>query len=112
MRIIARENFQHAGNLSWPFDAVDPRYRLLPEGRLELDLRRCQFIQLPAALWCIVYGLLANLKGSRCVMLVPENMGVCNYLKSVGLFQILQSSGVDVDDRDIFGGLIVSWWYL
>jgi len=30
------------------------------------------------------------------------NLGVCVYLKTLGLFRILQNSGVEVDDRDVF----------
>jgi hypothetical protein len=30
-------------------------------------------------------------------------MGVCVYLKSLGLFRLLQASGISVDDRDIAG---------
>ena len=34
-------------------------------------------------------------------MLVPDNVGVCVYLKSLGLFRTLQDAGVEVDDRGI-----------
>ncbi len=34
---------------------------------------------------------------------MPANVGVCVYLKSVGLFSMLQSAGVEVDDRGIGG---------
>lgn len=35
------------------------------------------------------------------MLLVPNNMGVCIYLKSLGLFQLLKDNGVVVDDRGI-----------
>lgn len=34
-------------------------------------------------------------------MLVPDNMGMCVYLKSVGVFGLLQQSDIEVDDRGI-----------
>jgi len=40
--------------------------------------------------------------GGACSLLVPENMGVCVYLKSLGLFRVLQNNGIEVDDRGIF----------
>src|SRR5262249_34953812 len=42
-------------------------------------------------------------RGSACRLIVPENLGVCIYLKSVGLFKVLQNNGVEVDDRGIGG---------
>ncbi|MHB1156944.1 MAG: hypothetical protein ACYC26_08905 [Phycisphaerales bacterium] len=69
---------------------------------MDIDLRECDFIRPPAALWCVVYLTLAARRGARCRLLVPsENMGVCVYLKSLGLLDILKRSGVDVDDRGI-----------
>ena len=41
-------------------------------------------------------------QGSDCRLLVPENIGVCIYLKSLGLFQILKDNGVDADDRGVY----------
>jgi hypothetical protein len=35
-------------------------------------------------------------------LLVPENLGVRTYLQSVGLFDLLQASGVAIGDRDVF----------
>lgn len=52
-------------------------------------------------LWCATYPLLAAARGSESRLLVPENMGVCVYLKSVGLFTVLRDAGIEVDDRGI-----------
>lgn len=68
---------------------------------LEVDLRRCEFILPAAVLWCVIYPLLAKFKGTDCTLLVPENLGVCIYLKSLGLFRILQVNGVYVNDQGI-----------
>ena len=68
---------------------------------MDIDLLGCIFVRPAAALWCVVYPLLAVLSRSHVRLLVPEQKGVCTYLKSLGLFSILQSSGVDVDDRGI-----------
>ncbi len=39
--------------------------------------------------------------GSQCRLLVPLNFGVSVYLKSIGLFELLRSHAVELDDRDI-----------
>ena len=98
MEIVARQDFWHAGNLIWPFGSPEADFL---EDEVDIDLRKCEFIRPPAVLWCVVYPLLAKRRGSPCRILVPENMGVCIYLKSLGLFQILQENGIDVDDRGI-----------
>jgi len=72
------------------------------EPQVEVDLRGCEFVRPPAVLWCVVYPLLAKRMGGACSLLVPENMGVCVYLKSLGLFRVLQNNGIEVDDRGIF----------
>ena len=105
MRIVALRLFQHAGNLTWPFGSPDPREITFAEPELELDLRKCEFILPAAVLWCAVYPLLCKSRGIKCRLLVPENEGVCIYLKSLGLFETLQANGVEVDDRDIVKGL-------
>lgn len=105
MRIVASRVFRHAGNLVWPFGSPDPREHTFSEQELELDLRKCEFIFPAAVLWCAVYPLLCKSRGSECRLLVPENEGVCIYLKSLGLFETLQANGIEVDDRDIAKGL-------
>ena len=101
MRAPFQGNFQHAGsNPAW-LDEKDPRRADFSEREAVLDLRLCDFVQLPAALWCAIFLLLAKNNGSECEFLAPENAGVCSYLKSIGLFQILQENGVRVDDRRV-----------
>lgn len=86
------------------FDRLDPRRPDFVESAIDVDLRECEFVRPPAALWCVVYLALAAARGSRCRLLVPQNMGVCVYLKSLGFFETLHRLGVEVDDRDIYGG--------
>lgn len=101
MRIEAPPSFWHAGNLSARFASQDPRQATFNESLTQIDLRQCEFVGPPAMLWCLVYLLLAHQRGSEAELLVPLNLGVCVYLKSVGLFSILQKAGIKADDRGI-----------
>ena len=74
------------------------------ESNVVVDLRECEFVWPSAVLWCAVYPLLASLHSSKCSLLVPTNTGVCMYLKSLGLFRILQQNGIEADDREILEG--------
>lgn len=94
-------NFRHAGELPGQFDQSDPRKPSFDAATLDIDLRECEFVRPPAALWCMVYLALASKRGTRCRLLVPENLGVCLYLKALGLFDILKGCGVEVDDRGV-----------
>ena len=91
----------HAGELPVRADSYDPRDISFPEAQADVDLRQCEFVRVPAALWCTTYLLLAKRAGSECRLLVPENMGVRIYLNSLGLFSILQDNGIEFDDRDV-----------
>ena len=101
MIITPRQQFHHAGYLPPLFDSYDPRKPDFNEDHVEVDLRACRFIRPPAVLWCLIYPLLSRLRSHRCSLYVPENPGVCLYLKSIGLFQALKAAGVEVDDRGI-----------
>jgi len=101
MRIAVGQSFHHAGLLSPKFASHDPRSPSFPAEAVDIDLRRCDFIGPAAVLWCAVYPLLVSARGISCRLLVPENMGVCVYLKSVGLFGVLRDAGIEVDDRGV-----------
>jgi hypothetical protein len=103
MKIEAPKSFWHAGFLSQTFASKDPRQATFAEGMLDVDMRNCEFVRPPAVLWCLIYPLLAAARATSCRLLVPENMGVCVYLKSVGLFRALQEAGVEVDDQGSSG---------
>lgn len=104
MEIQAPNRFLHAGELDPRSAGQDPRRSDFHENEIDLDLRECEFIQPAAALWCVIYGLLAARRKAKCRLLVPENLGVAIYLKSMALFKILQEGGVEVDDRGIGSG--------
>ncbi len=101
MKIGTPREFWHAGDLSARFASSDPRVTSFREQRVDVDMRRCDFVRPAAVLWCAVYHLLALARGSTCRLFVPENTGVAVYLKSVGLFGMLKEDGVEVDDRGI-----------
>ena len=101
MRIVPFPDFSHAGSLRGFFGSQDPRQALFQHPQVDVDLRECQFVRPPAALWCAIYPLLVRQRGVPCTLLVPTNEGVCIYLKSLGLFDTLKEHDVDVDDRGI-----------
>lgn len=101
MRVTVPDHFRHAAEITDVNAAKDPRGHSFGETVVDVDLRGCIFVRPAAALWCVVYPLLARLRGSRVRFLVPEQRGVCVYLKSLGLFGTLQGNGVEVDDRGI-----------
>ena len=101
MRMVPFPDFRDARSLRGVSGTRDPRDEVFNEAHVDLDLRECSFVRPAAVLWCIIYSLLARRRGSDCRLLVPENVGVCVYLKSIGLFGILHDNGVEADDRDI-----------
>lgn len=94
-------NFRHAGELATRSDKFDPRKPAFDVAQVDIDLRECEFVRPPAALWCMVYLALASKRGASCRLLVPRDTGVCIYLKSLGLFDMLKGFDVEVDDRGI-----------
>ena len=99
--IKPKHEFKHAGELPTRFDRHDPREASFDVHSVDIDLRKCTFVRPQAALWCVIYLTLAAKRGSRCRLLVPEDYGVCAYLKSLGLFSVLKDCGVEVDDRAV-----------
>lgn len=94
------ESFVHVGFLDRKHSFVDPRRSGFDE-QLDIDMRECRFIRPAALVWCVIYSLLAAARGCVCRLLVPEDFGVCIYLQSVGLFDVLKAHGIEVDDRGI-----------
>ncbi|MCE2465169.1 MAG: hypothetical protein J4G01_03685 [Dehalococcoidia bacterium] len=100
MRLVPSPRFKHPGNLKG-FAIPDPRFPEFKESSVEIDLRRCEFVESSAVMWCLIYLLSAKGKGAQCTLLVPENMRVCIYLQSLGIFGVLKKNGVEVDDRNV-----------
>lgn len=100
MLIQAPGSFQHAGNIAPGLLGDDPRNVRLHD-EVVIDLRYCEFVRPPAALWCLVYALLVAHRGQKCTVTVPEDIGVARYLKTIGLFDLLVEGGVHVDDRGV-----------
>ena len=101
MEITLPSRFLNASNLPAPEAHIDPRRDDFPDDELIIDARETQFIRPPAVLWCVTYPQLARAQSRKCRFIVPENMGVCVYMQSLGLFEILQQSGVEIDRRGI-----------
>lgn len=102
LEIIAPERFNNAADLR-PSASKDPRRASFAPQKLDIDLRECEFIRPAAVLWCLVYGLLSVSRSEECRLLLPDNLGVALYLKSVGLLSILEDVGVAIDDQGISG---------
>lgn len=101
LEIRAPRIFAHAGRLPPRFASADPRKPEFAEDAVRIDLRGCEFVYPPAALWCAVYAALVRHADAACELLVPENLGVAFYLKTVGLFSTLAEIGVEIDERGI-----------
>lgn len=101
MDIQTPPRFDHPGDLSQRYASNDPRKETFAEPNVRIDLRECEFVRPAAVLWCAIYPLLCKERSSKCELLVPQNLGVCLYLQSVGLLACLQEGGVEVDDRGI-----------
>ena len=100
MRIAPKGDFNSTENLPGT-EHADPRDTEYDESSVEIDLGGCHFIGPSAALWCITYSLLAKMRGSDCVLLIPQHGDVSPYLTSRGVLQFLQNKGVMVDFREV-----------
>ena len=101
LEIVAPREFRHAGQLPGVVSSNDPREPAFNESQIGIDLRKCEFVYPPAVVWCAVFAALVRLRGVPCRLLIPENFGVAVYLKSLGLFSMLQAKDVEIDDAGI-----------
>lgn len=104
LTVTPPQRFAHAGHLNARQSDHDPRAPEFGFDSVTVDLRRCQDIGPAGMLWCLIFLLLVRLRTIDSELLVPENLGVRLYLQSVGIFDLLQESGVAVDDRDVSPG--------
>ncbi|MFZ0248291.1 hypothetical protein [Candidatus Binatus sp.] len=103
LTIIAPEQFNNAADLDSRAASKDPRKTSFEPKQLDIDLRGCEFIRPAAVLWCLIYGLLSVTRSEESRLLLPDNLGVALYLKSVGLLGVLGDSGFILDDQGISG---------
>ncbi|MBI4338319.1 MAG: hypothetical protein HY680_00010 [Chloroflexi bacterium] len=101
MNIVPRANFRDSRDIPAAMASRDPRELSFKDDGVVIDLRNCDFVWPSAALWCVVYSLLARKRESRVDLLVPSNLGVCSYLASIGFFDLLKKEQIAVDDRGI-----------
>ncbi len=96
MEIIPRPEFRDARSIPAKFTRYDPRSQNFNEPDVIVNLRECVSVYPPAVLWCAVYLLLAQRRGSQCLLLVPTDAGVSSYLRDVGLYHTLKAEGVTI----------------
>ena len=66
------------------------------EPEVIVNLTDCTIIRPPAILWCAVFLLLAENRGSHCSVKFPKDPAVSGYLQSSGLDQILQDKEINL----------------
>ena len=96
MEIVPRQVFRDARSIPARFSRYDPRSDSFSQPEVTVNLRDCTAVHPPAALWCAVYLLLARRRGSRCLLIAPDDIYVASRLMDLGLFCVLQGEGVGV----------------
>jgi len=66
VRVKPPRDFRNAGELDARLVGRDPRDTAFRERAVEVDLRRCALVRPAAALWCLIYPLLAKRRGAEC----------------------------------------------
>ena len=99
MEIVPRPEFRDARSIPAKFSKYDPRLPKFNESEVIVNLEACTSVHLPAMLWCAVYFLLARLRGSDCMLLVPDDADLSVRLEELGLFRILRSGSVTVEQQ-------------
>ena len=98
LEISAPPQFNHTGDLLEYQVSNDPRSPDFNWESVSIDLRRCEFVRPAAVLWCTIYLLLVSNRDIPCKLVTPENAGVQSYLNRLGLFEILENAGTEVDN--------------
>jgi hypothetical protein len=96
VKIVAPEQFRHAGEITDSSANKDPRLPTFSEADVEIDLSHCLFIRPPALLWALTYALVAQ-KRSRVSVRLPVQAGVLQWMRSLGFPAILEHAGIKVD---------------
>ena len=94
--------FNDTGDLSgYQVCNNDPRRPEFDWESVRIDLSRCEFVRPAGVLWCAVYSLLVAQLGIPCKLTVPSNAGVRAYFNRLGLFEVLESGGIEVDNQGL-----------
>ena len=104
MEIIPRQVFRDARSIPARFGKFDPRSDQFNEPEVIVNLRECTSVRVPAALWCVVYLLLAKRRGSDCAVLLPKDGDSALSLHDTGSLSVLQGGNVAVE----YGGADIS----
>ena len=95
--IRAPRQFNHTGDIPEYQVRDDPRSQDFDWESVRIDLSHCEFVRLPAVLWCITYSLLVAEKGIPCEFVVPNLPNIATYLNDLGMFAVLRDEGVRVN---------------
>lgn len=103
LEIRAPRYFDAPGRLSSQLAGryQDPREDDFTPGEVIIDLRDCVVLDPPAALWCVVFASLVRWKGIGCRVEVPGNLAIATYLKTLGVFSMLEEMGIPIDAKDL-----------
>ena len=97
MEIIPRPNFRDARGIPARFNRYDPRSDKFDEREVIVNLKDCTRVHPPAVMWCAVYLLLAQQRGSDCLLIPPRDRDVAAHLQGTGLFGVMNEAGVAVE---------------
>jgi hypothetical protein len=101
LEIVAPENFRSVRSFqSLNIKAVghDPRYADFEFDQVTLDLRNCSVINPRAAMWCLIYLLLARQAGMACTVRLPANNRAYSNMHTTGVAKILRDAGVALEN--------------
>ena len=101
MEIVPRPNFKDARSIPARFSRYDPRSDRFDHQEVIVNLRDCTRVHPPAVMWCAVYLLLAQKRGSNSRIITPDDPEVAANLADLGLFSVLEQSGVPVSPQPV-----------
>lgn len=97
MEIIPRPDFRDARSIPARYNRYDPRSDKFVEREVVVNLTECTRVRPAAVMWCAVYLLLAQRRGSDCALLLPKDPNAAARLQDTGLPWVLQQANVAVE---------------
>ena len=97
MEIVPRLDFKDARSVPARYNRYDPRSDKFDEQEVVVNLRDCTRVHPPAVMWCAVYLLLAQRRGSDCTIIAPDDPDAATHLQNMDLLGILQEADVAVN---------------